>query len=518
MTPYATGTTLGLLLTSLPVLVSLWLYVRTPYKREALTWLLAGALLMRLWMILLDPYLQDWDERFHALVARNMMSEPFRPMLFVHPVFPYAIDQWWNSHIWVHKQPLFLWQMALSMKIFGLGTFALRLPSAILGTILVKMIHDIGRKWSRNEDVAYLSALLATTSWYTLEMIAGRNSLEHNDLAMTFYVTAGIWSWLKWIDSGKKVKWALLTGLFVGCAILVKWLTALLVFGGWSLYILSDENQRKSMAAWRDVAIALIASVAVFLPWQLYIMKAFPLEAAASYAYNRIHIFKDLGHEGPWYYHITFLAWAYHPVILAILAAGIVALPWRDKNQRRLTLAMSGMIVVLYGFFSFVATKMPGFVHPASGLLLILAAMGAMAGLDRLQRLPAWRAAWSMPVRLGVFLLLGWFSLTPGRIIAHRDISNESRNRKIDNTEIYKKMSPDITHNYVVINCREHENIELMFWQGGTANAFFPGQPMLDSLKREGYRFAAFDYEDRQKLPEYMMQDPEIIKLAARPR
>src|SRR5690606_15243238 len=292
-------TTLGLLLTSLPILASLWLYTRTPYKRLAINWLLGGALLVRLLMISLDPYLQDWDERFHALVARNMMTEPFRPMLFDHPVFPYGIDQWWNSHIWVHKQPLFLWQMALSMKILGVGTFALRLPSAIMGVIMVKMIHDIGLRWTRSADVAFLSALLATTSWYTLEMISGWNSLEHNDLARTFYVTAGIWAWVRGLDSEKKWTWAAITGLFVGCAVLVKWLTAFLVFGGWGLYLLMTPALRFDRIAWLRLAVAFGVSPPAFLPWLLYILRDFRAEPAIPSPYHRPPSPNDLGAEGP---------------------------------------------------------------------------------------------------------------------------------------------------------------------------------------------------------------------------
>ena len=52
-----------------------------------------------------------------------MMEDPFKPMLIKNPLFPYHYGDWWNCHIWVHKQPLFLWQMALSMKIFGVSTF-----------------------------------------------------------------------------------------------------------------------------------------------------------------------------------------------------------------------------------------------------------------------------------------------------------------------------------------------------------------------------------------------------------
>ncbi|MBP7399885.1 MAG: hypothetical protein KA954_09890, partial [Chitinophagales bacterium] len=78
-----------------------------------------GALGIRILFNSFFPYLHDWDERFHALVAKNMMTHPFTPMLRANPVLPYDETSWTDGHIWLHKQPLFLWQMALSMKIFG---------------------------------------------------------------------------------------------------------------------------------------------------------------------------------------------------------------------------------------------------------------------------------------------------------------------------------------------------------------------------------------------------------------
>src|SRR5687768_6910766 len=90
---------------------SLVLYPRHP--KYALSSLLAGTFILRVFMAQLDPFLNLWDERYHALVAKNMMLEPFKPMLYANPVLPYSFDSWTNNHIWLHKQPLFLWQIAL---------------------------------------------------------------------------------------------------------------------------------------------------------------------------------------------------------------------------------------------------------------------------------------------------------------------------------------------------------------------------------------------------------------------
>jgi len=94
---------------------------------------------------LLDPFLNLWDERFHALVAKNLMNHPLMPTLYDDPVVDMAYDRWDRYYIWLHKQPLFLWQIALSFKIFGVSEFALRLPNVVLATVLVLINIPFGQ-------------------------------------------------------------------------------------------------------------------------------------------------------------------------------------------------------------------------------------------------------------------------------------------------------------------------------------------------------------------------------------
>lgn len=78
--------------------------------------LILGGISLRLFAVYLDPFLNIWDERFHALVAKNMIDNPLEPMLFKNPVLPYNYENWTSNHIWLHKQPLFLWQISFFLK------------------------------------------------------------------------------------------------------------------------------------------------------------------------------------------------------------------------------------------------------------------------------------------------------------------------------------------------------------------------------------------------------------------
>lgn len=176
---YASQTYLGLLIAGLPAIGSLYTFFVLKKKKTALLLLIISAFLLRLLMVSLDPYLQDWDERFHALVAKNMMDYPFKPMLRVYPIMPYDYKAWCCNHIWVHKQPLFLWQMALSMKIFGVNEIAMRLPSAVLGTITVLFIYQIasfGQKTTQLPIFRLSLLLFRSINWGLLRVDLARTT------------------------------------------------------------------------------------------------------------------------------------------------------------------------------------------------------------------------------------------------------------------------------------------------------------------------------------------------------
>ena len=91
-----------------------------------------------------DFFLHEWDERFHALVAKNLIDFPFKPMLYIDPLLEYDYRNWAGNHVWVHKQPFPLYSMAMSMWLFGKNVIALRLPSILICTSSIYSTYKIG--------------------------------------------------------------------------------------------------------------------------------------------------------------------------------------------------------------------------------------------------------------------------------------------------------------------------------------------------------------------------------------
>ena len=123
---------------------SIFFFARGKTK-TALAVLILSAFLFRLLMALIDPFVHIWDEQFHALVAANMSETPFHPKLYRKALLAYDPSDWTANHTWIHKPPLFLWQMAMSIKIFGINALAVRLPSVILAALMVPAVYRIGK-------------------------------------------------------------------------------------------------------------------------------------------------------------------------------------------------------------------------------------------------------------------------------------------------------------------------------------------------------------------------------------
>jgi 4-amino-4-deoxy-L-arabinose transferase-like glycosyltransferase len=231
---------------------------------------------------LLDPFLNLWDERFHALVAKNLMHHPLMPTLYDNPIVSMDYDRWDRYFIWLHKQPLFLWQIALSFKLFGVSEFTLRLPNIILGTILVFISYRSG-KLLVNQRVGYISGVLIISSLFLLELIAGRQALEHNDLSFLVYISLSIWSFVEYCFSGKRY-WIPLIGLFSGMAILCKWLVGLLIYFGWAILRLQQKKFKISLN--KDILTALAITLLIAIPWQILTFVWYPAEAHRAFNLN----------------------------------------------------------------------------------------------------------------------------------------------------------------------------------------------------------------------------------------
>ncbi len=504
-----------LLCASAVVLLMSILRFQTGRVISALALLLFGSLMLGFFMAGLDPFLNLWDEQYHALVAKNLVSDPLKPTLYAHPVFDYDYRDWTQNHIWLHKQPLFLWQIAGSLAVFGENEIAVRLPAVLLHAIGSLFIFRIGHIIC-NSNTGFYGALFFAVAYYPLELIAGRYPTDHNDLFFLFYVLGSFWAWFEYQHS-KKSFWLAVIGCFAGCAVLVKWLVGLLVYACWGIAVaIQKHNWKNKFASLRSLLISGAVALLVFIPWQVYILLAFPKEAACEYSLNTAHFFLPIeDHTGDFWFHINAIKDLYGSgdAMPFILLAGVIILI-RKIRDRMYRFTIISSIVIIYVFFSLAATKMTSFTL----LVAPFAFLGLGALVDALLNfLPEKRQRLVKFVRPVLLITVCFFLLNPAKIQkAHTyAVPHDNRNRLADlaQMDLIENIKTEIgDEGYVIFNAARRFNghIAVMFYTNHVAYHIIPNEQMVDKLKREGYYIAI---ADNDSLPDFIGHDPSIVKI-----
>jgi len=499
---------LYILYSGLAFVLASYFFFRKKYTSASIIILTIGAFIIRFFVARLDPFIHVWDESLHALVARNMMSHPFKPMLVANPVLPTDETDYIACHIWLHKQPLFLWLMSISLRIFGINEMGVRLPSVLLSALITPMIYRIG-KLLVNEKTGYYSAFVFVLSSYMLEVASGYIASDHNDAMFIFFVTASFWAWFEYNSSGKK-RWIYIIGVFSGMAVLVKWLTGLLVYFGWMLSILLIKEKRKSITSYKNIVLSGIISAVVFIPWQVYILIKFKQQALIVFSTYSEHITKVLeNHGGPPSFHIDLIGEQYGWIVPFILGLALYMLFKKIGNNKAVKIVMISWLVVPYLFFAIALTKMPLMTLICCPIIFISLGylLYEMMEFIALKMKPIVASI----IMAAMFIVIGFFNLNISRIEAkHTTLSNDFiRDRQVANR--FKKLSPQLAEkDYVVFNCCCYLAIPLMFYSGVDVHMEIPDQNTTALLKSKNRNIAIF-YDSN--LPDYITSDKSILLL-----
>lgn len=441
---------------------------------KALSWIILCGLLLRIFTAA-DFHLHEWDERYHALVAKNIIESPLKPTLYKDPVLPYDYKSWSDNHIWLHKQPAPLWAMGLSLKLFGINEMALRIPSILLSTIAIWLTFQIGLFFF-NKKVALIAAFLHAIHGLTIEITAGRVATDHVDLFFLFFIELGLLFAVLQIKS-QKLLYSCLTGIAIGLAILTKWLPAFIVLGVWGLLAMDRKYDLKKITF--HAAVILFFTALTALPWQLYISQHYPLEAQWEFLANKQHFLEGIdGHGKPWYYHLEKIArlfgWFVYFILIWFFAKSFKAtFKGRFKN-----LALSSWIIVPYIFFSIAGTKMKAYTLFTGPAFFLITALG-VALLNR------YRSAFKSQILVRV-LQLGIMVL-PILHSIERVKPFTNLNRSPDWSQALKTMYKEIEGDQVIV-FQEYRPIEAMFHNNIIA---YPSPPpigdTLSQLQEKGY-------------------------------
>ncbi len=404
-----------------------------------------------------DPVLHNWDERFHALVAKNLISNPLKPTLYKSPILPYDYKKWYSNNIWLHKQPLPLWFIMFSYKCFGITEFSTRIPSLIFSTCAIVITYLIGMLFF-NKKVGLLSAFFMAINGLVVELASGRIATDHYDsLFIVFVEIAVLFSFLN--ASRQQLIYAILSGAFIGFAILTKWLPALIVIPIHVLLLLHYKSSLKNIAF--QIVSSLLVVLAIILPWQLFILNHYPIEANWEYKYNLLHFTTVLDEQGGGrFYYIEKLRINYSEIIYIPLGFFIYKIfKNKFKDYKLLSLLIWVFIPVI--FFSLAKTKMQGYIAFICPALFIITSEFFFFLTSKIK---------SLKNTFNLFfcwLLLFAIILLPIRYCYERTHFGFKTNSETENIKFYKKLDEKLDSRCVVINVKNP--IELMFYTNCTA-------------------------------------------------
>jgi 4-amino-4-deoxy-L-arabinose transferase-like glycosyltransferase len=186
----------------------------TPSRERLLTVVLLTATAL-LYVVGTDR--SGWGNSFYAAAA-HAGAHSWKAFLFG------ASDA--AGTITVDKPPASLWLMSLSVRLFGLSSWSLLVPEALLGVAAVALLIATVRRVAGAPAGLLAGLLLAVTPVMTLMA-----RVDDPDALLTLLVVAAAWSTTRAIEDGRW-RWVLLTGALLGIGFLTKSLAAFLVLPG----------------------------------------------------------------------------------------------------------------------------------------------------------------------------------------------------------------------------------------------------------------------------------------------
>tara|TARA_R110002020_G_scaffold296658_1_gene512288 strand:- start:71312 stop:72940 length:1629 start_codon:yes stop_codon:yes gene_type:complete len=125
-----------------------------------------------------------------------------------------------NGEARYEKPPLPTWLTAISGAIFGLEKiWALRLPSAIITTVMTVGLYKLAGRFLFNKNQAFNSALILATSFYIL--FSGRNGTW--DIFAHSFMVCGIYFLFRFFAEDSSIyRNAILSGVFIGLSFMSK--------------------------------------------------------------------------------------------------------------------------------------------------------------------------------------------------------------------------------------------------------------------------------------------------------
>jgi 4-amino-4-deoxy-L-arabinose transferase-like glycosyltransferase len=327
--------------------------------------LLLGLIILGAGLGLRDPWPAD-EPRF-ALVAKQMVESG-------QWLFPFR-----GGEIYPDKPPMFMWAIALFYQLTGSMRVAFLLPSLLAGLGSLALVFDIARRIWDTRTAFRAGLLLLFTVQFTVQA-----KLAQIDALVTFFITLGLYGFLRFLLCGSEWRWYYLGWFAAGLGIITKGvgiLAALVLIP--ALWTHRHSIRSAPRSAWlKALAGPLFMGLAIAL-WLVPMVLTVAASHDASFeAYRNNILFRQTvtryanawHHVKPFWYYLT-------EVVPAFWLPLSLLLPWiiwqcREafRQGNRAVILLVGYLVLMLCFFSFSPGKRGVYITPGTPALALLAA------------------------------------------------------------------------------------------------------------------------------------------------
>ena len=314
-----------------------------------------------------------------------------------------------NGAPWFVQPPLYFWIAAICVKVFGLGSFALRLPAALATIAMGGMTAYAVARQAGSRAGIYAGVILSTC---LMQAVVGRLAIM--DALLDLAVAVNIFWWFRGIQTGRD-RYFVYGAIAAALGFLTKGpvapVIALLVIVPY--YFWERRASGARAPSWRGYAGALLVFVAISAPWFAALVARTGVNAVAElighYTVGR-YTGTIENQRGPvWYYLpvivLGFFPWiAFFPSAIAAAIAWVRLKPGNDAErtaQQMLRLALAWSVMPLL-FFSFANTKLPNYIALELPAFATLVALYLDSALERVRS----RSALISTAAVPLFVLL----------------------------------------------------------------------------------------------------------------
>lgn len=333
---------------------------------------------------------------------------------------------------------------------------------------------------------------------------------DHYDIFFLFFTELAVFFTVLFVRKEQPI-FNLLAGISIGLAVLTKWLPALIVLPVWMLVVVESGKFSKRQIIMQFVVLVL-STVAVALPWQIYIYRVFPQEAAWEALFNWRHITEPLeNNTGSFFFFLNKIRINYGELVYLPLAWGIYQL-WKSPGQLKLW-ALLIWFILPFLFFSSIATKMQGYLLFTSPVLFILTAAFFWKLNDWKKRL---RNPFVVNLLMVIFLALPVrYAIERSKPFEKRDRNPEwvkelrakgiehraERHGRTANRELRTAKKRTVLFNYP-------RPVEAMFYTDMIVYNVLPDSALISDVQGKGYRVMLVD---DGRLPERIRGLSDVI-------